>query len=130
VTLHLIHFASSHPGTSECVSIFIFLNPSNGSLAQNGKFKDKEQSKTNYTITRKQMELQVFQVLEKNYKSNVNMVTGISNSDLHVLVIPLHLMPSVLLPNFRKQFHASCKNTKHVDYKVEPITFFKDNMMN
>jgi hypothetical protein len=54
---------------------FIFFYPYNGLLAQNGKFKEKGKHKA---TTRKQMELQVLQLLKTNYERNVNMTTATS----------------------------------------------------
>jgi hypothetical protein len=44
------------------------------------------------------MELQVLQVSKTNYKGNFSMITAISSSDLRVLVIPVHPMPSPTQP--------------------------------
>jgi hypothetical protein len=52
---------------------------------------------------------------------------NMSNSDLHILVSPVHLMPSVYcVTKLRKQFYGSQHlHTKHTDRKDKPTAFFK-----
>jgi hypothetical protein len=50
---------------------------------------------------------QVLQVLNVNYKRNLNTMTALSNSDSCVVVIQTAWHPvCIMLPNIRKQFHC------------------------
>jgi hypothetical protein len=62
--------------------------------AQKRKLKEKEKNKTTYMITRKYVEVQVLKVSKTEYKRNINVMIVISNLDLLVVVITVHLMPN------------------------------------
>jgi hypothetical protein len=54
------------------------------------------------------MEVQVLQVSKMKYKVNINMMTVISNLDLLMLVITVHLMPNVFYVGDYSAPHAQC----------------------
>jgi hypothetical protein len=69
-------------------------------------FKTKENTKQEYLHDNKEIGLQVLQASNTDCKRNINMITSISNLDLHMLIIAISCMLCVycIYPNTRQDF--------------------------
>lgn len=72
----------------------MLLYPYNGSLAQRGNLKKEKNTKQDWLHNERETELHVH-VWKTDYNRNVNMVTAIYKLNLHGLVIPVNLTPSM-----------------------------------
>lgn len=59
-----------------------------------GNLNNKEDTKQNELYNNKETELQVLQVAKTSYKREINMMTIMPDSYLHLLVIPIYPMTS------------------------------------